>query len=126
MSLTSFFTWELLGYQVMARILFEIRCGKIDLELLRQASLSARSFHFSSLFNDDSAHRRPWLNSASMPARKARKKDKTACCYFFVIALKINRTTPSRIVSGVTRIKKTSALLTRPGMQTGLPFMAAA
>jgi len=76
----------------------------------------ARSFHFSSLFNDDSAHRRHWLNSARMPPRKARKKDKNACCYFFVIALKISRTPPNRIVSGVTRIKKTSVLLTRPGM----------
>ena len=32
-----FFTWELLGYQAMARILFEFRGGIIDLELLRQA-----------------------------------------------------------------------------------------
>jgi NRPS condensation-like uncharacterized protein len=32
-----FFTWELLGYQAMARILFEFRGGKIDLELLRQS-----------------------------------------------------------------------------------------
>jgi hypothetical protein len=32
-----YFTWELLGYQPMVRILFEIRGGKIDLELLRQA-----------------------------------------------------------------------------------------
>ena len=32
-----FFTWELLGYQAMARILFEFSGGKIDLELLRQS-----------------------------------------------------------------------------------------
>jgi NRPS condensation-like uncharacterized protein len=32
-----FYSWELLGYQAMARILFEFRGGKIDLELLRQS-----------------------------------------------------------------------------------------
>ena len=32
-----FYLWELLGYQARGRIVFELRGGHIDLELLRQA-----------------------------------------------------------------------------------------